>query len=139
MKTKELIELLQKYDPNGDIEVVVDGVPIYCCEKAEAYWDGPLALLIQNKNNKHFNIEGYKYTDKGKKLNLRTMDLQSVLLELMDKGFDKDIIIELDLKGDTNRKKMLEHINNIYERLKKEIYENEDVNKVAFKVLEYEE
>lgn len=133
MKTKELIELLQKYDPSGEIEIVVDGAPIYFCEKGEAYWDGPLSLLIQDKNNKYFNIEGYKYTDQGIKLNLRTMDLESVLSELMDKRFDKDIIIELDLKSDVSKRITIENINKTYEYLKKELYEGEEVNKIVIK------
>ncbi|HMC00795.1 MAG TPA: hypothetical protein VKN14_07155 [Flavobacteriaceae bacterium] len=83
MKTKELIEQLQKADPSGDCEVVADGTPIYFVAKLPAYYDGPLAILIHDEKlkDKCYSITGYKLTCTGEKIRLHLTDLESVIFE----------------------------------------------------------
>jgi len=45
MKTKKLIELLQKQDPSGEEEVCVGNVDIMYVSKEPAYHDGPLQVI----------------------------------------------------------------------------------------------
>jgi hypothetical protein len=88
MKTKELIQQLQELDPEGEIEVVADGAPIYFAEKLPACYDGSLQILAQDSNRKGYNVVGYKVTNKGNKILLRTLDLESVMWENDDAQID---------------------------------------------------
>ena len=80
MKTRELVRLLQEEDPGGDLEAVIDGVPIYVVERLPAFYDGNLQMLIQDEEkNPFYNVTGYKVTSKGEKVLLRSMNIRSVL------------------------------------------------------------
>lgn len=133
MKTKDLIEELKKLDPEGEIDVVVNGEPIYFVERSEAYWDGTLNKLVQNDVKDYWNIIGYKFTDKGMKLNIKTMRLCDVLLNLMDKKMKTDdIIIEMDVDGDVIKEGIVCHVREIVEELRNEVFGklDKDVNDV---------
>lgn len=89
MKTKELIDKLQKEDPSGELEVCVGNLPIYFLEKLPAYYDGPLEMLIQDRSkDPYYNIVGYKITTKGDKLNVVVYDLDSWLTDDPDGSVD---------------------------------------------------
>jgi len=80
MKTKELIALLKKLDPEGNIEVTVGNTPIYTVDKEPAYYDGCRWELIQDSSkDPYYNIEGIKVTDKGCKISISPMELYDVL------------------------------------------------------------
>lgn len=51
MKTKELIELLQKADPDGSTDVTIDNAPISYVDRLPAYYDGRLQRIIYDTNN----------------------------------------------------------------------------------------
>lgn len=90
MTTAELIKRLQEEDPSGELQVVVDNVPIYTVDNVEAYWDGRLQMLVQDRSRDPFyNIVGYKVTERGRKVRLHTMDLDDVVLN------DPDIPVDL--------------------------------------------
>lgn len=88
MKTKELVELITRLDPSGELEVTADGVPIYMAQKLPAYYDGSLQMLLQDKSLQSYNIKGYKITNQGEKIVLTTMDLASVLSDNVDAPVD---------------------------------------------------
>lgn len=88
MKTKELVELISQLDPSGELEVTADGLPIYMAEKLPAYYDGSLQMLLQDKAVAHYNITGYKVTNAGNKVTLRTMDLAAVLSDNVNAPVD---------------------------------------------------
>lgn len=69
MKTKKLIEELQKCDPTGEEEVCIGNVDIHFIEKLPAYYDGTLQVLIRDeKKSPYYNIVGAKYKRTGKKI-----------------------------------------------------------------------
>lgn len=89
MKTRELIEWLQKEDPTGELEACVNNVPIYTVERQPAYYDGPLQMLIQDESKKpYYNIVGFKVTHKGQKVKLMTMDVGDCLIDNPDLPVD---------------------------------------------------
>jgi hypothetical protein len=91
MTTKEFIEFLQKEDPEGTAEVVVDNQPVYVVERLPGYYDGPYWKLIQDPTKKgSYNILGITYTKLGNKLRIRTMGHNDVLWD------NPEAIVELD-------------------------------------------
>jgi len=81
VKTKELIDLLQKCDPSGELEVTVGNTPIYTAETLPAYYDGNLQMLIQDHSLTGYNIVGYKVTGKGYKVSLKEMSLEQIFMD----------------------------------------------------------
>ena len=75
MKTKKLIELLQKEDPSGELEVCVGNEDIFSLETMPAYWDGVLEILDRDWSCEYYNVIGATYTSSGKKLNIRTLGI----------------------------------------------------------------
>lgn len=51
MKTKELIELLQKIDPDGTTDVCIANAPITYVDRLPAYYDGRLQRIIYDTDN----------------------------------------------------------------------------------------
>lgn len=91
MKTKELIKTFQELDPSGEIEVVVNGDPIYFAEKIPAYYDGALKILIQDESlSPYYNVVGMKITQKGEKIRLNTNSFEDIISEnnIEDLTFD---------------------------------------------------
>ena len=101
MKSKDLIKQLQKIDPNGEAEVVVDGDPIYFAEHLEGYWDGWYEVLIQDHSRTDYNIKGTKFTREGSKVRLHIMDYEAVLLS------DPDAKMEIHKSMDAHSRKFL--------------------------------
>lgn len=91
MKTKELIRLLQEADPSGEIEVCVENEDIFFVEKAPAYWDGRLEILIRDESIKGYNVIGAKITSKGKKLRIRTLSIDDAIFESPDMPVEIDV------------------------------------------------
>ncbi len=91
MKTKELIRQLQEADPEGEKEVCVGNVDIYFVEKKAAYWDGNLQVLQHDPEliGKCWSIVGAKVLEKGYKLNLSCVDIESLVYE--DPGVEVDL------------------------------------------------
>jgi hypothetical protein len=51
MKTKELIELLQRADPDGNIDVTIGNAPISYVDRLPAYYDGRLQRILYDTDN----------------------------------------------------------------------------------------
>lgn len=84
MKSKELIEELQKLDPSGEIEVVVGGEAIYFVDHQPGYYDGAYEVLTRDPSKKCFNITKIKRTRQGSKLKIRTFSAENLIWD----GFD---------------------------------------------------
>lgn len=76
MKTKNLIQELQRLDPTGEVEVVVDGADIFSTQRMPAYYDGRLGVLIRGEGG---CVEGIKFYSKGDKINLHLRSLEDVV------------------------------------------------------------
>jgi len=95
MKTKELIELLQKADPSGELHVRLrdGGAPFYV-ESLSGYYDGAYEYLTNND-------EKMVITDKGRKVDIYSTSWKDWLWEK-----DGDISkIELDFESDIRRER----------------------------------
>jgi hypothetical protein len=91
MKTRELIEHLQREDPSGELEVVAGNTPIWFVEQQPAFYDGDLQILICTSGD---GKEGYKVTDRGIKVRLHLRDLESVLMDDPDAHVDLTVLRE---------------------------------------------
>jgi hypothetical protein len=96
MKTKKLIELLQKEDPTGEGEVCISGsegnVDIFHLEWKPGYWDGCYQVLLRDWNCKFYNVIGAQYRSDGNKLCIVPMSIEDALLgepELPIEVFDE--------------------------------------------------
>ena len=78
MTVKELIENLQKEDPNA--QVLSGGAPIYFVERKPGYYDGHTPLLIEDESKKpHYSVVGYKWDSNQPKVVLQSMNLEDCL------------------------------------------------------------
>ena len=114
MTTFELIKKLQSVDPSGKLQVVVNNIPIYTVDNVEAYWDGRLQMLIQDRSkDPYYNIVGYKVTSQGRKVRLNTMDLDDVMLD------NPDIPVYLEELGKYFKKEWEERVRDTREEMKR--------------------
>jgi len=79
MKSKKLIELLQKEDPTGETEVCVGGEDIYFLESKPGYWDGVYQVLERNWDSEYYNVTGAQYRSDGTKIVIRTLSIEDAL------------------------------------------------------------
>lgn len=77
MKSKILIEELQKIDPSGEMEVCVGNQDIWFLDKQPAYYDGVLQV-IKNENGV---VNGIKYVISGSKIKLVLFDLEYKIMD----------------------------------------------------------
>lgn len=81
MKTKELIELLQKEDPEGECEAVVGGNPIHFVSREPGYWDGPHLKLIEDPSQKpYYAVKGMCVSTKEDRVSIVALSLEEALL-----------------------------------------------------------
>ncbi len=79
MTTSELISHLQKQDPEGNLQVVIDGSPIHFVSREVAYWDGCLHVPITDPMNKFYNIIGWEITSQGEKIRIHCISLEDAI------------------------------------------------------------
>lgn len=90
MTAGELIKELSKYP--ADEPVCINNHEVWCVEPKPAYWDGTLQRLIVDESKKpYYSVIGVRYTNRGGKLELSSLDLGDVLLN------DPDAIVEYDV------------------------------------------
>lgn len=93
MKTKELIRRLQEADPSGDIECCVGNVDVFYVENMPAYYDGTLQVLTRDPAKApYYDVVGGSYVRQGRKINIVTLAISSVL-------DDPDVIIDYSQIG----------------------------------------
>lgn len=85
MKSKELIALLQKEDPDGDTDVCTGISPVVEVYRSPAYYDGSLERLIRDEQGK---IISAKIVRTGDKIVLRTMGLDDAIFYALEAGYD---------------------------------------------------
>jgi hypothetical protein len=85
MKTKDLIALLQKADPTGEINVCVGNVDISWAGREPAYYDGPSQVIIKNEKGRPI---GGKYHRKGDKVQIHLWPFSTLIWDY------KDIVID---------------------------------------------
>lgn len=81
MKTSEVIRRLQEADPTGECEVCVGNVDIHFIERIEAYYDGPLQVLIRDGGRPGYNIVGAKFKREGSKVQVHLLPIMTALTE----------------------------------------------------------
>ena len=87
MKTKDLIVLLQKEDPSGEIECCVGNADIYFVSTEPAYWDGRLQILERDESKKpYYHIVGAKRTSKGSKIVLHPYSIEDYISDNPEKA-----------------------------------------------------
>lgn len=79
MKTKRLIELLQREDPSGELECCVANEDIHFVSKDPAFWDGRLQVLSRNEHNNYYNITGGKYVASGFKISIHPLSIANAI------------------------------------------------------------
>lgn len=84
MKTKKLIELLQKADPSGEQDVCVENVDIIDVYAEPAYWDGACQCFTHNEDG----ICGAKYKRNGTKISIRVMSISDAVMHYPDLPID---------------------------------------------------
>jgi hypothetical protein len=118
MKSKELIERLQKLDPTGECQVYSEG-DIYTAIKLPWYYDGRPGILIKdlNKDKDEFNILGLRQhsVEDGDKIYLQCYTLDDAASDEMLSGDTR--IIEGDDYFLEKYEKYKEGYNEINERL----------------------
>ena len=92
MKTKDLIALLKKLDPLGELECCVDNHDILSVEILPAYWDGSLEVLVRDPKNKYYNVVGAKLIRTGDKVKIRTHSIEDAIYQ------NPDLPIEYELR-----------------------------------------
>jgi hypothetical protein len=113
MKTKELIAILQKLDPTGEVDCTVDNVPIDWIERIPAYYDGKLQRLIFNEKEEKI---GMKFCTVGSKIKIHTYDFEDLIADKPEAIMDiselnnNDSIIELIEKYRKESKEIWEQI-----------------------------
>ena len=93
MKTQELIDLIKKADPTGELPVCIDNNDIRFVVKSEAYWDGRLEQIIRDGNG---CVIGAKVTDKGMKIQIQTLSIEDAIEN------NPDLLIEYDLENESD-------------------------------------
>lgn len=82
VKTKKLIELLQKVDPTGETEVCVGNYDILQIFPSPAWYDGSLQVLIRDERLLPlYDVIGGKFVRNGDKIVIETLSIQDVLLD----------------------------------------------------------
>lgn len=103
MKSKKLIELLQKEDPTGETEVCIGNEDIYYIENMVAYWDGCLEVLKRDETSEYYNVIGAKYTSSGYKIGLRTLSIFDALLDNQDLPVEvEDSFVKKEMQTQVN-------------------------------------
>jgi hypothetical protein len=95
MKTKDLINLLQKEDPSGELECCVGNEDIYLIEKLPAFYDGPLQILHRS-DNPGYNVIGATIAFNGYKIQIQTLSVQDVISNAVDTDYDVDIKVDCE-------------------------------------------
>jgi hypothetical protein len=84
MKTKKLVELLQKIDPSGEGEVCVGNCDIVDVYGMPAYYDGAQQILIRDETKTGYNIKGVKFIREGTKIQIETVSVYDLLWDNTD-------------------------------------------------------
>jgi hypothetical protein len=85
MKTKDVIAMLQKEDPSGEIDVCVGNVDISFISREAAYYDGSQQVLIRNESGRAI---GGKYKRQGDKVQIHLLPFSTLLWDKTEINID---------------------------------------------------
>lgn len=85
MKTKDVIAMLQKADPTGEVDVCVGNVDISYIGRLPAYYDGSQQVLILNEKGR---VIGGKYKREGNKVQIHLLPFSTLLWDHVDIEID---------------------------------------------------
>ncbi|MFW6172629.1 MAG: hypothetical protein ACOC5T_02690 [Elusimicrobiota bacterium] len=92
MKVRDVIKRLQDLDPTGEIEVCIGESDIFYISMEPAYYDGLLYVLKRDvKKLPYYDVTGMKIISTGKKISLKTMDLNDVLVDNWQAEIEYDV------------------------------------------------
>jgi len=103
VKTKKVIELLQKADPSGENEVCVDNMDIYSIHSEPAYWNGTQQVLERNESDPGYNVVSAKYKTSGTKIVIQPL---SILDAICNEPY---LQIDYSELSDSNRDATIKH------------------------------
>lgn len=121
MKTKVLIELLQKEDPSGEQEVCINNMDIHYVCSEPAYWDGPLQVLERDEECEYYNIIGAKYRRSGVKVNITPLSISDAICNNTDLPVDYS---ELNEDRQVSSRKAHDNLRAWYKNMENELEEN---------------
>jgi hypothetical protein len=110
MKTKDLIELIQEFDPTGELEITVDNCPIVDLVIEPSYWDGYQMVLDYDNPEYPEAITGWHYQTKNNKINIDYMTPRNLL-------YNKKMVVNYDGLHETTKKYKQEHHQEIREEI----------------------
>lgn len=124
MKTKELIELLQKEDPEGNCHVRVCGEMPFFCEKKPGYWDGPYTYIEDDT---------MVFSTKGNKVDIYTLEPDDWAERHLDDWRDK-IRFEYGYSDDDRKEKIIKSMEEVEKEWK--FLEQQSMEQFTFSVLQ---
>lgn len=96
MKTKELIEELQRIDPDGEIEVYFGADPISHLEIAAYYYDGNPWKIIKDHEGE---TVGMKMVDRDWKIRIKVYPLEDYIFDYLNVPEDElNIVVSKEAK-----------------------------------------
>jgi hypothetical protein len=102
VKSNDLVKLIQKLDPSGELDITVDNIDIYDISLKNADANGWYQKLIIDRGDKH--VSAGKYIGVGKKLVLSTYSFAEALRDW------PEMPIEFD--GTSKKSVVTEFVNN---------------------------
>jgi uncharacterized protein YjgD (DUF1641 family) len=121
VKSKRLIELLQKEDPSGELDVTVENEDIFSIDVLEGYWDGCYEILERDETKQCYNVTGAQYRSDGTKLRIRTLGIYDALLNNPNLPV-KVVDIFNEKRMEDRISTMREDVRNIIEELDQQIF-----------------
>ena len=88
MKTRDLIELLKKADPTGELECCVENHDIHYVDTLFAGYDGTLQVLVRDpKLTNCYNIVGGILRRSGRKVVIHPLSIEDALIDTTPESF----------------------------------------------------
>ena len=120
MKTKEVIKLLHKADPSGELECGIDGnIDIHAIYTTPTYYDGYLQILERDHSN---NIRRATITGIGTKVKIEMCSIEDAIVD------DPDLPVKIIKDPTGYYKKQVEKYRQETKQMYKEI-ENRRIKK----------
>jgi hypothetical protein len=118
MKSKDLIALLQKYDPTGETEVTIGNSTHILVQPMPAYYDGSVQEFVFDPPRKEYdyiwnNLKAIKIKRSGQKIDLQSLNISDYYWDFHD--LNPQLVLPIDFSDQA------ECCREQYENLKKQI------------------
>lgn len=81
MKTRDLVAMLERADPTGELQVCVGGHDIHFADAVPGHFDGTYEVLVRDPGRRGYDIVGAEIRSSGMKIVLRTLPVELALLD----------------------------------------------------------